>query len=60
MKLTPERTSRYLSKLKKFNDYLLKIKTKDRQKLLALSELRTLLLQSENKLRNLQELIVGE
>jgi hypothetical protein len=58
MILTVERTSRYLGKLKKFNDYLLKINTKDRKQLLALSELRANLLKSEEKLRELQETLL--
>lgn len=60
MKLTVERISRYLDKLRKFNDYLLKIKTKDRGHLLTLSKLRASLLESENQLRDLQEILLGE
>ena len=58
MKLTSGRISRYLQKIKKLNDYLLKITSKSRAELILLSEARSILLKGEEALRNLSEKLV--
>jgi hypothetical protein len=60
MKLTQNRTSRYLEGQKKINNYLLKVSTKNRDALILLSEIRYNLLQGEQKLRDLLNLVSKE
>lgn len=60
MKLNESRISRYLTKQKENNDYLLKVTTKNRAALIMLNEARQFLLQGEQKMRELLKIVAEE
>lgn len=58
MKLTQERISRYLKKLKHVNDYLLKLESSDRDIKMRIMRACGELLEGESTLRKLNEYLV--
>lgn len=60
MLLTTKRLSRYLSLQKKVNDYLLKLTSKSRNALVALSDIKHNSLHAEQGLRDLLEKLAQE
>ena len=60
MKMTKDRIARYLESQKKINDKLLKVSTKNREAMIAFSEVKHFLLQGELKMRELLNIVAKE